>query len=88
MIFQLLSGYTQQKSYYWRIAKLIGLLLLINVLLNIGQETAEAKNPFHFQSRRDTSTKRLDIVSAQSSQAEKVKSANSLCPAQLGAAIE
>lgn len=88
MILQLLSGYTQQKSYYWRIAKLIGLLLLINVLLNIGQETAEAKNPFHFQSRRDTSTKRLDIVSAQSSQAEKFNPANSLCSAQLGAAIE
>ncbi len=87
MIFQLLRGYTQPKSY-WRITKFIGLLLLINIQLNIGQEIAEAKNSVNSQSHRDTSTKRLDIVSAQFSQAKKFKSTNSLCPAQLGAAIE
>lgn len=88
MIFQMLSGYTQPKSYYWRIAKLIGLLLLINVQLNIEQEIAEAKNPSHSQSRRDTSAKRLNIDSVKYSQLEKVKSVNSVCPAQLDAAIQ
>ena len=88
MIFQLLSGYTQQKTYYWRIAKLIGLLLLINVQLNIGQEIAEAKNSIDSQFREYTTVKNLNNGLTEYSQAEKVKSANSLCPAQLGAAIE
>ncbi|MBW4637603.1 MAG: D-alanyl-D-alanine carboxypeptidase/D-alanyl-D-alanine-endopeptidase [Gloeocapsa sp. UFS-A4-WI-NPMV-4B04] len=88
MIFQLLNGYTQQKSYCWRIAKLIGLLLLINVQLNIGQEIAEAKNSIDSQFREYTTVKNLNIGLTEYSQAEKVKSANFVCSAQLGAAIE
>lgn len=96
MIFQLLRAYTfgvgkaiaQSKSNLWRIAKPIGLvILLINVQLNISQEIAEAKNPFPSQSRRNTAAKDLDISSTKSSQVEKVKPAN-LCPAQLGTAIQ
>lgn len=63
------------------IAKSVGLLLLLLNTQLIGQETAEAKNTFRFQSGNP-------IVSAKSSQAGKLKSSNSLCPAQLGAAIE
>ncbi len=94
MIFQLLRAYTlsiistaQYRSNLWRIAKSIGLvILLINVQLNITQEIAEAKNPLPSQSSKDIASKDLG-VGAATSQAQKVKPAN-LCPAQLSAAIQ
>ena len=57
------------------------LLLLVNVQLNTRQEVAEAKNASSSQS--------ISLaVLTKSSHAEKVQSSSSLCPAQLGAAIE
>ncbi len=79
MTFQLLSA--SAKLLYVGIAKPIGLLLLLLNTQLIGQETAEAKNAFRFLPASP-------IVSGKSSQAGKLKSSNSLCPAQLGAAIE
>lgn len=79
------AGIAQPKIRLRHIAKPIGLLLLlINAQLNI-LPSAAAKNTFH-QSGKDTSAKRLYIVSTKSSQAE--FDSNFLCPAQLGAAIE
>lgn len=69
-----------------RIAKPIGLLLLlINAQLNI-LPSAAAKNAFH-QSDKDISAKRLYIISTKPSQAEKFD-ADFICPAQLGTVIE
>ena len=63
------------------IANPIGLLLLLlNAQLNIGQQAAEAKNAFRSPSASL-------IVASKSSQVEQFQS-SSLCPAQLGAAIQ
>jgi D-alanyl-D-alanine carboxypeptidase/D-alanyl-D-alanine-endopeptidase (penicillin-binding protein 4) len=89
MTFQLLSAYAfdvggaiaQQVTRLRRISKPINLLiLLLNAQLNIGQKAAEAKNAFPSQPANL-------IVSTKSSQAD-FEPGNSLCPAQLSAAIE
>lgn len=69
-----------KKRWSLRIANPIGLLLLlVNAQLNVGQEVAEAKNTFRSQSASL-------VASSESSQVKQFQS--SLCPAQLGAAIE
>lgn len=79
------AGIVQPQIHLRHIAKPIGLLLLlINAQMNI-LPSAAAKNTFH-QSIKDTSAKRLYIVSTKSDQPE--FDSNFLCPAQLGAAIE
>lgn len=78
MTFRLLSASATLLSV--GIAKRVGLLLLLLNAQLIGQ-AAEAKNALRSQSASP-------IISAKSSQAGKLKSSNSLCPAQLGAAIE
>ena len=89
MRFKLINMFTRQNSNLWRIVNPIWLLLLlINVQLNIAQEIAEAKNSINSPFRGYTTVKNLNIDSAKYSQAEKVKSANFVCSAQLGAAIE
>jgi D-alanyl-D-alanine carboxypeptidase/D-alanyl-D-alanine-endopeptidase (penicillin-binding protein 4) len=66
-------------SWSRAIAKPIGLLLfLLNAQLNIGQEAAEAKSAFPSAS----------VFVSISSPGGKPESADSLCPAELGAAIE
>lgn len=89
MRFKLINMFARQNSSFWYIVNPIGLLLLlINVQLNIAEEIAEAKNSANSQFREYTTVKHLNIGLTEYSQAEKVKSANSVCPAQLGAAIE
>lgn len=86
---QLLKAIPQRTSRLQRIAKPIGLLILLfNVQLNIGQEKAEAST-FSSQFGKDTSLGHPYNVLAQLSPVSKPESkVNTVCPADLTAEIE
>jgi len=86
---QLLKAIPKRTSRLQRIAKPIGLLILLfNVQLNIGQEKAEAKSIFPSQSVKDTSLGHPYIVLASPPVSKPESKVNTVCAAGLTAEIE